>query len=85
MQDYKYNESIGENYNVFGIVGDTSCIDIDQIEANPYVEHVQRNCGHLISFANRMFHPQDTIVDVMVFTLAEKTNRCHWRTLQCRK
>ncbi len=68
MQKFKdaglqIHESIGENYNVFGIVGDTSCIDIDQIEANPYVEHVQRIAAPY-KLANRMFHPQDTIVDV---------------------
>ena len=31
------HESIGENFNVFGVVGDTSQIDPKRIEANPHV------------------------------------------------
>ena len=68
MQKFKdaglqIHESIGKNYNVFGVVGDTSSIDTDQIEANPFVEHVQRIAAPY-KLANRMFHPQDTIVEV---------------------
>ena len=37
------HESIGENYNVFGVVGDTSQIDPKRIEANPHVESVVRS------------------------------------------
>lgn len=57
------HSSIGEAYNVFGLVGDTSKIDPKQIEANPYVDSVVRVAAPYKK-ANRLFHPEDTIVDV---------------------
>lgn len=59
----KIHSSIGEEYNVFGLVGDTSKIDPKQIEANPYVESVVRVAAPYKK-ANRLFHPEDTVVDV---------------------
>ena len=32
----------GTDYNVFGLVGDTTVLDEKRIRANPYVENVQR-------------------------------------------
>lgn len=57
------HSSIGENYNVFGLVGDTSVIDPKQIEANPYVESVVRVAAPYKK-ANRLFHPEDSIITV---------------------
>lgn len=57
------HESIGENLNVFGVVGDTSRIDPKRIEANPHVESVVR-VSSPYKKASRMFHPEDTIVEV---------------------
>lgn len=54
---------IGENYDVFGLVGDTASIDERSILANPIVYNVQR-VAQPYKLANRMFHPEDTIVDV---------------------
>ena len=59
----KIHESIGENYNVFGVVGDTSQIDPKRIEANPHVESVVR-VSSPYKKASRMFHPEDTIINV---------------------
>lgn len=59
----KIHESIGENYNVFGVVGDTSQIDPKRIEANPHVESVVR-VSSPYKKASRMFHPEDTVVDI---------------------
>ena len=59
----KIHASIGENYNVFGLVGDTSKIDPKQLEANPNVESVVRVAAPYKK-ANRVFHPEDTIIDV---------------------
>ncbi|MFZ2537475.1 MAG: 3-deoxy-7-phosphoheptulonate synthase [Oscillospiraceae bacterium] len=53
----------GTNYNVFGVVGDTSVLDDKYIAANPMVESVQRVAAPYKK-ANRTFHPADTIVDV---------------------
>lgn len=54
---------IGENYDVFGLVGDTASIDERSILANPIVYNVQR-VAQPYKLVNRMFHPEDTIVDV---------------------
>ena len=57
------HESIGENLNVFGVVGDTSQVDPKRIEANKHVESVVR-VSSPYKKASRMFHPEDTIVEV---------------------
>ena len=57
------HESIGENLNVFGVVGDTSQVDPKRIEANKHVETVVR-VSSPYKKASRMFHPEDTIVEV---------------------
>ena len=53
----------GENWNVWGLVGDTTRLDERLIQANEWVENVQRVQAPY-KLANRMFHPQDTIVDL---------------------
>ncbi len=53
----------GSDYNVFGVVGDTTRVDEKIIAANPHVDHVSRVAAPFKK-ANRLFHPQDTIVDV---------------------
>lgn len=53
----------GANYNVFGFVGDTSKVDKKNVQANPIVTNVQR-VAQPYKLANRMFHPEDTIVNV---------------------
>ena len=57
------HESIGENLNVFGVVGDTSQVDPKRIEANKHVESVVR-VSSPNKKASRMFHPEDTIIEV---------------------
>lgn len=53
----------GDNYNVFGLVGDTASLDEKTIRANPFVEEVTRIAAPYKK-ANRLFHPQDSIIDV---------------------
>lgn len=53
----------GTDYNVFGLVGDTTVLDEKRIRANPYVENVQR-VSEPYKKANRLFHEADTVVDV---------------------
>ena len=53
----------GTDYNVFGLVGDTTILDEKQIRANPYVENVQR-VSEPYKKANRLFHEADSIIDV---------------------
>ncbi|QZY53645.1 3-deoxy-7-phosphoheptulonate synthase [Crassaminicella profunda] len=56
-------ETIGENRQILGLVGDTSKIDPDLIKANRYVEkvmHVQEPYKKV----NRLFHPEDSIINI---------------------
>lgn len=53
----------GEEFNVFGLVGDTSRLDERTIMANPIVHNVQR-VAEPYKLANRMFHPEDSVIDV---------------------
>ncbi|MCT4620009.1 MAG: 3-deoxy-7-phosphoheptulonate synthase [Marinisporobacter sp.] len=56
-------ETIGENRQILGLVGDTSKIDPDLIQANRYVEklmHVQEPYKKV----NRLFHPEDSVITI---------------------
>ncbi|NLC95956.1 MAG: 3-deoxy-7-phosphoheptulonate synthase [Erysipelotrichaceae bacterium] len=53
----------GDNFNVFGLVGDTAKLDDRRIKANQWVEDVTRIAAPY-KLANRMFHPEDSIIDV---------------------
>ncbi len=59
----RINKIVGENYDVFGLVGDTASLDERSLLANPIVYNVQR-VAQPYKLANRMFHPEDTVVDV---------------------
>ncbi len=54
---------LGTNYNVFGIVGDTTILDEKSIRANQYVDEVTRIAAPYKK-ANRIFHPEDSVIDV---------------------
>ncbi len=53
----------GTNYNVFGIVGDTTIVDDKRLMSNPWVENVTRVAAPYKK-VNRLFHPEDSIIDV---------------------
>ena len=55
--------SVGVSNVILGIVGDTTEIDIELIEALDMVESVKR-VQEPYKNANRKFHPEDTIVEV---------------------
>jgi len=57
------NPVIGKDLMILGLVGDTSKIDPTQIEANRNVERVM-HVAEPFKKANRLFHPEPTIVDV---------------------
>ena len=52
----------GTDYNVFGLVGDTTKLDERDIMANPWVENVTRVSAPY-KRANRLFHPADSVID----------------------
>ncbi len=53
----------GDSMNVLGLVGDTSVIDEKLVRAHTCVQDVTRIAAPYKK-ANRLFHPQDTIVEV---------------------
>ena len=55
--------SEGATYSIIGLVGDTSRVDIELIEALEIVESVTR-IQDPFKNANRKFHPDDTIIKV---------------------
>lgn len=57
------NPVFGQDLIILGLVGDTSKIDPTQIEANHNVEKVM-HVAEPFKKANKMFHPQPTVVDV---------------------
>ena len=52
----------GDNYNVFGLVGDTTLVDEAQIAVNPYVDTITRVSAPYKK-VNRLFHPADSVID----------------------
>ena len=59
----KVSPVIGTEKSILGLIGDTSQIDLSSLEANEIVEKVM-HVQEPFKKANRMFHPEDTIVDV---------------------
>ena len=67
------NRIHGTDYDVFGLVGDTTRVDEKTIRANPYVDEVTRIAAPYKK-ANRLFHPEDTVVDVSGVKVGGKEN-----------
>lgn len=57
------NPVIGTELTILGLVGDTSQVDPNRIESFPCVERIM-HVAEPFKKANRMFHPEDTVVDV---------------------
>lgn len=55
--------SEGEHTTLFGLVGDTSKVDAEALEANPLVEQVKR-VSEPYKLVNRKFHPQDSVIPI---------------------
>ena len=62
-QGFYINESRGVNFCILGVVGDTSMVDKRRISANDWVEKIMA-VQEPYKRANRLFHPENTIVDV---------------------
>jgi len=57
------NEITGIGNTIFGIIGDTSALDINQLRIYDCVEKVLR-VSEPFKRANRAFHPEDSIINV---------------------
>ena len=60
---YQIHASDGVNASLFGVVGDTSALDMNLLRVNDGVEKVMR-VQEPFKRANRMFHPEDSVVNV---------------------
>ncbi len=60
---FQIHESMGVTQQVLGIVGDTSVLDPEEFLVNPNVDKALR-VQEPFKRANRMFHPEDSIIDV---------------------
>ena len=60
---FQINEIVGVNMTILGVIGDTSTLDINLLRVNDWVEKVMR-VQEPFKRANRMFHPEDSVVDV---------------------
>ncbi len=59
--DVQVNTWVGTQSTVLGLIGDTTAIDAEYIEAQDFVESVKR-VQEPYKKANRKFHPGDTVV-----------------------
>ena len=57
------NDSKGTETHILGLIGDTSCVDVNALLANDAVEDVKR-VSEGYKKANRKFHPEDTVVNI---------------------
>lgn len=62
-QGIELHVSEGHNYTVFGLIGDTSCIDMDLIASLDIVDSVKR-VAEPYKLCGRKFHPEDTVVNI---------------------
>ena len=75
----------GKDYNVFGLVGDTTKIDERDVLANPWIDNVTRVSAPY-KRANRLFHPADSVIDCGGVKIGSKEkDRRHGGPLQHRK
>ena len=77
----------GTDYNVFGLVGDTTKINDKVVAANPWVESVTRVSAPYKK-ANRLFHAADTVVDAAGVKIGGRENAasgllCRIRKSEC--
>ena len=59
--DVTVNTWVGTHSTVLGLLGDTSAVDIEYVQAQPIVENVNR-VQEAYKKANRKFHPDNTVV-----------------------
>ena len=62
-QNLDVHISVGSNYTVLGLVGDTSHIDMDLVESLSIVDSVKR-VSEPYKLCSRKFHPEDTVIEV---------------------
>ncbi|NLB82471.1 MAG: 3-deoxy-7-phosphoheptulonate synthase [Clostridiaceae bacterium] len=59
-----FDISKGTDTTIIGLVGDTSALNRESVETNPFVERVMI-VTEPFKKSNRKFHPQNTVIDVL--------------------
>jgi 3-deoxy-7-phosphoheptulonate synthase len=70
-QGVSVNPVYGTDLTILGLVGDTSRVEQSRLEALPFVDRIIR-VMEPFKKANRMFHPDDTVVDVCGHSVGAK-------------
>lgn len=71
-QGLKIHYSRGVDHTILGIVGDTTLVDVEKIRSSRIVKDVLR-VQEPYKKANRLFHPEDTIINVKGRKVGEGT------------
>lgn len=69
----KLHFSEGDSYQIIGLIGDTSVVDEDELRKFRFIEDVRRVSAPY-KRVSRMFHPDDTIVNVGGVKVGGKEN-----------
>ena len=75
------HQSQGKSSTILGLVGDTSSVDIDALNALEIVETVKR-IQEPYKSANRKFHPEDSVIEVGGCVRAGVSAAC-FKRLRC--
>ena len=62
-KDVQTHVIVGQNQTIVGLIGDTTRIDIRELESMDSIEAVRR-VSEPFKKANRKFHPDDTVIEV---------------------
>lgn len=62
-QHVEVHESVGKEYTVLGLVGNTGNIDVELVESLSMVDSVKR-VSEPFKKSNRQFHPDDTVINI---------------------
>ncbi len=61
--NFEINLSEGKNTTIMGLIGDTSAVDVELLQALDIVQDVKR-ISEPYKTANRKFHPLDTVIEI---------------------
>lgn len=71
------NPVIGTDITILGLVGDTTQVDPNRVESYDCVDRIMHVAEHFKK-ANRMFHPENSVIDVAACPWAARAWRS-WR------
>ncbi len=73
MQGFEVYDSMGKDYHNILLIGDTKELDERLLMTNPIIQNVSK-ISSPYKLANRLFHPEDTVIDVNGIKIGGKEN-----------